>query len=79
MGLKDRKRKAQTKAITKAKASKRIENWMSLMQKMDGRMPRNIEDIYDTLIANGKSLESFSTYVQEAYKAKKKARRKRPS
>jgi len=79
VALKDRKRKAQTKAMTKAKASKRIENWKSLMQKMDGQMPRNIEDIYDTLIANGSSLESFPTWVQEVYKAKKKARSRRPS
>ena len=89
MASKNRKGKAQTKAKTKVKkkakskvkikASKRIENWMSLMQEMDARMPRNIEDIYDALITNGMPLESFPTFIQEVYKAKKKARRKRPS
>ena len=94
MASKDRKGKAQTKAKTKVKkkakskikskvkaktkVSKRIENWMSLMQEMDTWMLRSVEDIYDTLINNGMPLESFPTFVQEAYKAKKEARRRKP-
>jgi len=71
------KRKVQAKA--KTQASKRIEDWMSLMNELDARMPRQVEDVYDTLINNGMPLGSFPTFVQEAYKAKKAARKKKPA
>ena len=82
MASEDRKKKAQVrtkiKTKVKSKTSKRIENWMSLMQELDARMPRNVEDIYDALITNGMPLESFPTFVQAAYKAKKEARKRKP-
>ena len=55
------------------------EEWMNLMQALDTRMPRNVEDIYDALILYGLPLENFPPFVQEAYKAKKEARSKKPN
>jgi len=54
------------------------DEWVRLMQELDARMPRNVEDIYDALVTNGIPLENFPPIVQEAYKAKKAARKNKP-
>ena len=53
--------------------------WKNIMLELDCKMPRRIEDVYDALISYGMPLENLPTYVQEAYKAKKEARHKKPS
>ena len=79
--------KTQAKTIDKTKEgeseagvvdSPEMKNWKNLMGELDSQMPRNVEDIYDALRLYGVSLETFAPFAQEAYLAKKEARKRRP-
>ena len=79
--------KTQAKTVDKTKGGKNeaeiadsseMEEWRNLMRELDAQMPRNVEDIYDALITYGIPLEKFPPFIQEAYKAKKEARSKKP-